>query len=195
MDLFTKIKSITSFTESEQIFIQYILDHPYDVIQLSLQQLAKTSYVSISTIYRVMEKLDINGLNQLKLQISESLKNNKEDIKTIYFPKQKVIFFEENKNIKDQLKLKIVFPDEQEIIYIVEVMKYWEYSDEELREKKMYPLMPLQLFKLRKELEKAHNKNDLNRIKELSNNAKVLASKLAKESAILNETRLITIAE
>ena len=44
MDLFTKIKSITSFTESEQIFIQYILDHPYDVIQLSLQQLAKTSY-------------------------------------------------------------------------------------------------------------------------------------------------------
>ena len=26
MDLFTKIKSITSFTESEQIFIQYILD-------------------------------------------------------------------------------------------------------------------------------------------------------------------------
>ena len=74
-------------------------------------------------------------------------------------------------------------------------MKYWEYSDEELREKKMYPLMPLQLFKLRKELEKAHNKNDLNKIKELSNNAKVLASKLAKESAILNETRLITIAE
>ena len=82
MDLFTKIKSITSFTESEEIFTQFILNHPYDVIQLSLQQLAKTSYVSISTIYRVMEKLDINGLNQLKLQISESLKNNK-DLKEI----------------------------------------------------------------------------------------------------------------
>ena len=90
MDLFTKIKSITSFTESEQIFIQYILDHPYDVIQLSLQQLAKTSYVSISTIYRVMEKLDINGLNQLKLQISESLKNNKDSKDIDYnYPFQK----------------------------------------------------------------------------------------------------------
>ena len=84
MDLFTKIKSITSFTESEEIFTQFILNHPYDVIQLSLQQLAKTSYVSISTIYRVMEKLDINGLNQLKLQISESLKNNK-DLKEIIY--------------------------------------------------------------------------------------------------------------
>lgn len=51
----------------------------------------------------------------------------------------------------------------------------------------MYPLIPLQLFKLRKKLEKANNKKVLNRIKELSNNAKVLAGKLAKESARLFE--------
>lgn len=120
----------------------------------------------------------------------EQLKNSnkfKEEIKTIYFPKQKVIFFEENKSIKNQLKLKIIFPDEQEIIYTVDVIKYWEYTDKELKEKKMYPLMPLQLFNLRKELEKAHNKNDLNRIKELSKKAKNLAEKLAKESAKLFE--------
>ncbi|WP_300856920.1 hypothetical protein [uncultured Clostridium sp.] len=120
----------------------------------------------------------------------EQLKNSKkfkEEIKTIYFPKQKVIFFEENKSIKNQLKLKIIFPDEQEIIYTVDVIKYWEYTDKELKEKKMYPLMPLQLFNLRKELEKAHNKNDLKKIKELSKKAKNLAEKLAKESAQLFE--------
>jgi len=120
----------------------------------------------------------------------EQLKNSKkfkEEIKTIYFPKQKVIFFEENKSIKNQLKLKIIFPDEQEIIYTVDVIKYWEYTDKELKEKKMYPLMPLQLFNLRKELEKAHNKNDLKKIKELSKKAKNLAEKLAKESAKLFE--------
>ena len=68
----------------------------------------------------------------------EQLKNSKkfkEEIKTIYFPKQKVIFFEENKSIKNQLKLKIIFPDEQEIIYTVDVIKYWEYTDKELKEK------------------------------------------------------------
>ena len=80
MDLFTKIKAMNSFTESEQTFIDFIFNHPYDVIQLNLQQLSKTS--SISTIYRVIEKLEINGLNQLKLQISESLKNN-ENLKNI----------------------------------------------------------------------------------------------------------------
>lgn len=133
-------------------------------------------------IVRMFEYGFKKGKEQLK-----SFKNYTEDIRTIYFPKQKVIFFEENKNIKNQLKLKIIFPDEKEIIYTVDVMKYWEYSDEQLREKKMYPLIPLQLFKLRKELEKAHNEKDLNRIKELSNNAKELAGKLAKQSAILFE--------
>ncbi len=120
----------------------------------------------------------------------EQLKNSKkfkEEIKTIYFPKQKVIFFEENKSIKNQLKLKIIFSDEQEIIYTLDVIKYWKYTDKELKEKKMYPLMPLQLFNLRKELEKAHNKNDLKKIKELSKKAKNLAEKLAKESAKLFE--------
>ncbi|WP_300902326.1 hypothetical protein [uncultured Clostridium sp.] len=120
----------------------------------------------------------------------EQLKNSKkfkEEIKTIYFSKQKVIFFEENKSIENQLKLKIVFPDEQKIIYTIDVIKYWEYTNEELKEKKMFPLMPLQLFNLRKELEKAHNKNDLKKIKELSKKAKNLAEKLAKESAKLFE--------
>ena len=38
-----------------------------------------------------------------------------DNIKRLYFPKQKVIFFEENKNIEDSLKLMIVFGDEKEV--------------------------------------------------------------------------------
>lgn len=93
---------------------------------------------------------------------------NKDDFKTIYFPKQKVIFFEENKNINDIIKLRILLSDDQSFIYSVPVMKYWEYTDKELLENKMYPLLPLQLFKLRKELEFSRRKNDIDRIKELS---------------------------
>ena len=46
----------------------------------------------------------------------------------IFIPKQLVIFVEENRNIKDELKMKLVFPDGQEVKYIVPTMKYWEYS-------------------------------------------------------------------
>lgn len=66
-------------------------------------------------------------------------------------------------------------------------MKYWEYSDEELIEKKMYPLIPLQLFKIRKDLEYACKHNDKNRINELSQEARKLAIKLANESKELFE--------
>lgn len=110
--------------------------------------------------------------------------NSKDDdnIRTLYFPNQKVIFFEENKNIDDVLNLKIVFPNDQNILYSVEVLKYWELTEEELIRKKMYPLIPLKLFSLRKELELAQRKNDILRINQLSIIAKDLATKLANES-------------
>ncbi len=54
--------------------------------------------------------------------------------------------------------------------------------------KKMYPLLPLQLFNLRKTLNTAKKKNDINTIKELSVVAKNLAGqKLANESKELFE--------
>ena len=51
----------------------------------------------------------------------------------------------------------------------------------------MYPLLPLQLFNLRKTLNTAKKKNDINTIKELSVVAKNLATKLANESKELFE--------
>ena len=61
-------------------------------------------------------------------------------------------------------------------------MKYWEFTDEDLINKKMYPLIPLQLFNLRKELQRAQSKNDIHKIKEMSYIARDLAEKLANES-------------
>ena len=77
MNIFTKIKQVNNFTEGEKIFAEYIVNHPHNVIKLDLQHLAKSSYVSASTIYRVIEKLGLSGLNQLKVQISLQLENRK----------------------------------------------------------------------------------------------------------------------
>ena len=133
-------------------------------------------------IIRLFEYGFKKGKEQSRLE-----KDSLSDIRTIYFPKQKVIFFEENKSIEDTLKLRIVFPHNQEVVYAVEVMKYWEYTDEELKEKQMYPLLPLQLFSLRKEIEKVHQKQDIFKLKQLSAQAKELAVKLAYESKTLFE--------
>ena len=77
----------------------------------------------------------------------------------IYIPKQLVIFVEQNKNIKDELKMRLIFPNGQEIKYAVPTMKYWEYTDIDIMEDKMYPLLPLQVFKLRYKMEQIKKKH------------------------------------
>jgi hypothetical protein len=68
------------------------------------------------------------------------------------FPKQLVIFIEENENIADELSLVMSLPDGNEARYTVPTMKYWNYSIQNLQEKKMYALLPLQVFKSRKKM-------------------------------------------
>lgn len=121
----------------------------------------------------------------------ENSDRSQKGITKLYFPKQKVIFFEENKNIEDQLKMLIIFSEKHQFLYKVDVIKYWKYSDEELIKKQMYPLIPLQLFNLRKKLHFAKQKNDMDKIKELSITAKNLATKLAYESKELFEKQEI----
>lgn len=85
MNIYSKINQVTHFTQTEKTFVEYIQKHPKDVISLNIKQLAKQSYVSVSTIYRVIEKLELNGLADLKMQLSNHLENyQKEKTETDY---------------------------------------------------------------------------------------------------------------
>lgn len=83
MNIFTTIKQTKNFTESETIFADYILNHPHDVLEFDIQQLSKNAYVSASTIYRVIDKLGLSGLTQLKVQISLQLEKNKQEVNDV----------------------------------------------------------------------------------------------------------------
>ncbi|OLN32241.1 hypothetical protein [Desulfosporosinus metallidurans] len=104
-----------------------------------------------------------------------------------YIPKQLVIFIEQNSSIKDELRLKLIFPDGQEINYRVPVMKYWEYSKEEILEQKLYPLLPLQVFKLRYQMEKIKNRKNHteHELQELIQKAQQIVEEISNEAARL----------
>jgi len=76
----------------------------------------------------------------------------------LYMPKSMVIHVEANAKIPKEYKVKLVFTgengEEQAVDYKIPVMRYWEYDEKRLVEEKLYPLLPLQLFLLRSELEK-----------------------------------------
>jgi predicted transposase/invertase (TIGR01784 family) len=117
----------------------------------------------------------------------ELSKYENDDKTIIYIPKQLVIFIEQNRNIKDELKMKLIFPDGQEVDYKVPAMKYWEYDDKKIIKEKMYPLLPLQVFKLRHKMEsiKRKGKNDQSQLIEAILETKKVAETIAKEGKSL----------
>lgn len=100
-----------------------------------------------SMVIRMLEY----GVSKAK-EIAKCVGDQQETV--FYIPKQLVIFIEQNSSIKDELRLRLIFPDGQEVKYLVPVMKYWEYGKEEILAQKLYPLLPLQVFKLRYQMEK-----------------------------------------
>ncbi len=116
--------------------------------------------------------------------------NNKQNV--LILPKQVVMFIEKNENIQDKLKLTIVSPNGDTLNYEISTVRYWEYGYEELVEEKLYILLPLQIFKFRKELEKVYKsdkKDTKERLTKILEEAKEMAYTLSKQSKSLYEDK------
>ncbi|WP_207694313.1 hypothetical protein DOK67_0002334 [Enterococcus sp. DIV0212c] len=87
MNLILKLKNLDKLTTSEEVLVAYILDFPEKVIHFSPKELAEHSYVSISTIYRLINKLELDGLNDLKFALVNYLnEHTTEQIIDIDYP-------------------------------------------------------------------------------------------------------------
>lgn len=58
MNIFAKIKQ-QNFTSSERSITDYILEFPQEIAQLDIKELAQKCYVSTSTVYRFLDKLEL----------------------------------------------------------------------------------------------------------------------------------------
>ena len=65
--LYNKLKNLKNITHQEEAVVQYILDHPSDLLRMSINDLAILSYSSTSTIVRLCKKLGYKGFTEFKL--------------------------------------------------------------------------------------------------------------------------------
>ncbi|XID93437.1 hypothetical protein ACF3MZ_02570 [Paenibacillaceae bacterium WGS1546] len=70
----------------------------------------------------------------------------------IAFPRQIVIFLEENEAVGDELSFRLLLPDGLETVYTVPVLRYWTLSPQDLQERRLFALLPLQVFRSRKNM-------------------------------------------
>lgn len=68
MNIFQKIKEV-KLSESEKEIVNLIFKDPYAFVEMSVKDIASICYVSKATIYRLCDKLELNGLSDLKLKI------------------------------------------------------------------------------------------------------------------------------
>jgi DNA-binding MurR/RpiR family transcriptional regulator len=61
---------------SERKAAEFILEHPMEVVQYSIQKLAELSEVSAATIMRLCQKLNMKGFQELKIRIAGDLSSN-----------------------------------------------------------------------------------------------------------------------
>ena len=78
MNILNKLKDCRHLSHNEALLRDYILHHPADVLEKDAKELSTQCYVSTSTIYRLCEKLDVSGYNELKVKIARSIKNYNE---------------------------------------------------------------------------------------------------------------------
>ncbi len=125
---------------------------------------------------------------------ARELASFEEDEETVVFiPEQIVIFVEEHESIRDELKMKLVFPDDIELVYRVPVIKYWQFDLEQLLSRKLYPLLPLQIFKLRHELKKLkRQKGSSEKMVAGIIEVQKMAEKVAWEAKLLYESETIS---
>lgn len=73
MNIFSQLEQMNDFTDNEKLIIEYMKTKPEEFVQMSAKQISQKCYVSLSTIYRLCDKLGFSGLSELKVQVSRSL--------------------------------------------------------------------------------------------------------------------------
>jgi hypothetical protein len=151
--------------------------------------------------YMTIRLLEYDIKKAAEIQRLES----KSEEKIYVLPKSIVIHVEGSKSVPDCYESKIVdIKDDgsKEIIHrVIPVIKYWKLTDKDLIEKRLYPLLPLQIFLLRGKLKKFAKEKDsedkrkvIKEIKDLTEKIIIEVKNLAQENKINkdDDDRIIT---
>lgn len=83
MNIFSKLDNLTDLTSNEQTLVDYMKNNPERFINMSADEISTACFISIPTIYRLCKKLDLNGLAQLKVMVSTSIRDYLKEKKSI----------------------------------------------------------------------------------------------------------------
>lgn len=96
------IENCTHLTPIEQNISSYILNHPQEILELSIDGFSNRIYVSKSAVLRFCKKIGLNGYNDLKVQLAKDYQSyvESEKIPNVNYPFSKT---DSSKNIANKM--------------------------------------------------------------------------------------------
>lgn len=84
MNCLVQIKEAqNSYTATEKLIADYILEHTQDVLNFSAQQLGDESQTSAAAVIRFSKKIGYKGFTEMKMSLAQSQQKNHDDIEII----------------------------------------------------------------------------------------------------------------
>lgn len=96
-----------------------------------------------------------------------AVKNRKDGTMVLKFPRPVVIYLYEDEGVPDELELTVEFEGQGTFHYRVPAVKYQQIDGEELNRRKMIVLVPFQLLRLRRAIEKKRTPETMEALKNL----------------------------
>ncbi|GHU38665.1 hypothetical protein FACS1894190_00750 [Spirochaetia bacterium] len=106
------------------------------------------------------------------------------DIRTIEFPKARIVYFESSKKTPKQQTLRLKFPDKTWYDYRVDTFNLLDHSVSELEKQGLALLLPFYVLKMRRQVQRAKTGDEL---KKLSGQLKALLDELLGAVGSLNK--------
>ena len=78
MNIINKLSNYEHLSPNEDIVREYILHNLNDILDMDAKELSSQCFVSVSTIYRLCEKLGVGGYSDLKVKIAGSIREYSE---------------------------------------------------------------------------------------------------------------------
>lgn len=79
MSIFFQLKN-QMLTDAEKKIAEYILEQPEEVLKMTIRQLAKKTYVSPTSVYKLCQKLGYDGYKEFILSLSSDLQHTVPEI-------------------------------------------------------------------------------------------------------------------
>ena len=145
-------------------------------IKNSLEKTIADTIITVNDTEKFHVEVQINSDSTIALRVfdygyQDALKYKKieNDRMILKFPQSKIIFLEHNSNTPNSVVLELDFEEQGKFEYEIPVIKFLDYSIDELDSQHLVILLPLYLLKLRREIEKEQSRENALKLKSLIN--------------------------